>query len=157
MTSRTFNRVPSPPSRSAEFNVRGISRINRPRNYTWPLDAHLDQGDAGYCVGFAFEHEAAAMPVVVADASHEGARRLFKLARTEYDDRPLDGDDTDDGTYILAGAKASQKLGRIGEYRWALSVPDALIAISRTGPAVFGITWKSGMMETDPDGWIVPG
>lgn len=154
MTRRTFNRIPFFDPRSRDFDVRTVADRSRPRNYTWPVSVNLDQGEAGYCVGFSWEHEGAAMPMVLEGASNAGAIELFKLARTKHDTRPLDGDDTDDGTYVLAGAKASQELGRIGEYRWAFTVQDALIAISRTGPAVLGITWKGDMMETDPNGFI---
>ena len=154
MSSRTFNRIPFFDPHSRNYNVRAIADKTRPRNYTWPVFSNLDQKDEGYCVGFSWEQEAAAKPVVMASASNAGARALFKLARTKYDQRPLDGDDTDDGTYVLAGAKASQELGRIGEYRWAFTVLDALVAISRTGPAVLGVTWYGGMMDTDENGWI---
>lgn len=153
-TRRVFNRIPSPPSQSHLYNVRAVTDRTRPRNYTWPLKISLNQGNAGYCVGFAWEHEGGALPKAVKGISNAGAISLFKIARRSYDDRPLDNDDTDDGTYVLAGAKAAKQLGRLLEYRWATNVIDALVAISRIGPAVLGLEWRAGMMDTDHNGFI---
>lgn len=153
-TRRVFNRIPSPPSQSHLYNVRAVTDRTKPRSYTWPLLTWLNQGDAGYCVGFAWEHEAGAMPKAVKGISEGGAIHLFKIARRQFDDRPLDNDDTDDGTYVLAGAKAAKALGRLTEYRWATTLIDAITAISRIGPAVLGIEWRAGMMDADRDGFI---
>lgn len=155
MTERTFDRIPSPPHIGlAIFNIAPVVAGLAPRSYTWGCTTVLDQKRAGYCVGFGWEEEAASKPVVVPNVTNASGIRHFKLARTKYDARPLDSDDTDDGTYVLAGAKAAQELGQLGEYRWATNLEDGLVALGHNGPIVMGTVWKSGMMETDSDGYI---
>lgn len=155
MTDRVLDRVPSPPHVGLRtFNIADQVAGLTPRSYTWGCNVHLDQGRAGYCVGFGWSGEAAAKPVVVPGVTNARAIALFKLARSKYDDRPLDGDDTNDGTYVLAGAKAAQELGQLGEYRWATNLQDGLTALSRKGPVVLGIPWMTGMMRTDSAGFI---
>ena len=57
---------------------------------------------------------------------------------------------------MLAGVKATQKLGLFGEYRWAFSTYEALVGIGHNGPAVIGVPWFSGMFNPDSEGYIHP-
>lgn len=152
---RVLDRVPSPVHIGLRtFNVDSVIDALMPRSYTWGSTVLLDQGSAGYCVGFGWAAEAAARPVVVRGVNNEYAINVFKLARSKYDDRPLDSDDTNDGTTVLAGAKAAQEKSQLGEYRWATNIRDAMTALTYTGPVVFGIPWMTGMMRADANGFI---
>lgn len=146
---RVLDRIPSFDPASKMFNIRALLTTDSPRSYTWGCTTNLDQGQEGACVGFGWSHEAAAKPRLW-NVTNISAHNLYKKAQT-LDEWP---GENYEGTSVLAGAKASQQVGYIGEYRWAFSTPDALAAISRHGPGVIGIWWKSGMWRPDLGGYI---
>lgn len=145
--------------RSREYPVRTILRADEPRSYTWRLPVYLDQGYEGACVGFSWAHELAARPVEVQGVTKQTARNIY------FDAQKLDSWEGGaypgavpfyEGTSVLAGAKAVHALGKIKEYRWAFSLNDALVAISRRGPGILGCWWYEGMMNPDSKGFIRP-
>ena len=131
----------------------------RPRSYTWDVDAWLDQGQEGACVGFAFSHELAARPQVV-----EGVTDLY--ARGVYHDAqridPWEGGSYEgatefyEGTSVLAGAQVLERRGFYDAYYWALSVQELARGLAYFGPCVLGVYWFEGMFDTDPDGYVHP-
>lgn len=152
---RVFNRIPEFDEQSRQYPARALVAPSvGPRSYTWgvpPLDGSrpLDQGSEGACVGFAWAHEAAARPVVRNDADEALALQVYREAQK------IDqwAGENYQGTSVLAGAKTMQRLGYLGEYRWAFGLEEALTVVSRYGPAVLGIPWYSSMYETEK-GWI---
>lgn len=180
MTSptRVLDRVPSKPDpiRATRYNIRGAIEGLEPRSYTWALPFHLDQGVEGACVGHGWTHEAAARPVVVnftthelpgwairarrnreAGASYQVIAQAFAFDHYEHD-RTIDEwpGENYDGTSVAAGAKSSAEAGMLGpgEYRWAKTVDDLAIAVSRKGPAVLGVDWPTGFFFPDRDGFL---
>jgi len=138
--------------RSRQYPIRTLLQTTpQPRSYTWPCQTFLDQGEEGACVGFAWCHEAAAVPVV-RTVNTLLAYHVYREAKT-LDPWPGEGYE---GTSVLAGAKAMQRRGYLQEYRWAFGLDDALTAISRHGPAVLGLNWYEGMFDTDETGRISP-
>ena len=96
----------------------------------------------------------AARPSEVIGLNYDSAFSVYETAKTLD---PWEGESYD-GTSVLAGAKAVQKLhpGKITEYRWAFSLQDVLRTLSYYGPVVIGIPWYEGMFEPDQNGLIAP-
>lgn len=151
---RRLDRLVHFDERSRNFGVRATIEATAPRSYTWGLDITLDQGSEGACVGFSVAHELRAKPKVVAGVDQPLAMRFYHEA--QHDDpwggcylgtscpiAPSTGQY--DGTAVLAGVRAAQKLGHIREYRWAFGVDDLALAVSRKGPAILGIPWYNSM------------
>ena len=140
--------------RSRSFPIRATWPPGKqPRSYTWSCAFHLDQGSTSSCVGHAWAHEVAARPAVDSVDSAL-AMRLYHRAQ-QLD--PWPGAEPDYyGTSILAGAKATQEEGRIGEYRWAFGLLDLILAVGYRGPAVVGVNWYEGMFFPDRDSVISP-
>lgn len=158
-SDRRLDRLVEFDERSRSYPIRQLIDATQPRSYTWSLTQRLDQGQEGACVGFSWSHELAARPSPVSGISDATALNLYYNAQ-QLDEWP-GGEYTDasprySGTSVLAGAKAVQSRGLIKEYRWAFSLQDALLAISRKGPGVFGTNWYSGMFDTDSKGFIRP-
>jgi hypothetical protein len=137
--------------KSRQFPARTLMVGLEPRSYTWYCGARLDQDDVGACVGFSWAAELAARPVQVPGMTNASGLLFYRAAQA------LDGyDDNEEGTSVLAGAKAVHNAGHIPEYRWGFGLNDALVAISHGGPGVFGLNWYEGMMEPDSKGYIHP-
>lgn len=140
--------------RSRNYPIRSlIAATKKPRGYTWRCDAHLDQGQSSHCVGYAWAHEIGARPAVDR-VTPQLAIVLYRRAQTLD---PWPGSEPDYyGTSILAGAKATQIHGRLGEYRWAFGLDDLIMAVGYKGPAVVGVNWYDGMFRPDEHGYIRP-
>lgn len=137
--------------RSRNFPIRAIVPT-KPRSYTWKVNAYLDQGVEGACVGFAWAHELAARPKAKLDITNEVAREIYRGAQ-KIDE--WEGEDYE-GTSVIAGAKIVQRSGLIGEYRWAFGVEDLRLAVGYKGPAVIGVNWYVGMYDPDANGYVRP-
>jgi hypothetical protein len=158
---RTLDRIPSRPDpvRLSLFNVADLTAGLAPRSYTWRVGMWLDQGREGACVGHGWTHEAVARPVVInqwprpnfmATNPQAFAFELYDWCRLNDE---WDGEDYD-GTSVAAGARGMKLAGTIGEYRWTRSADDAAVAISRSGPAVIGTDWWTGMFNPDRSGYL---
>jgi hypothetical protein len=146
-----LDRVPHFDERSRSFSVADVLPSTKLRSRTWPCAVHLDQKAEGACVGFGWSHELAAQPVVVKGVTDGTARSLYRLAQT-LDDEP---GEAYEGTSVLAGAKAVQQHGFLGEYRWAFGIDDVLATLAHVGPVVLGTNWLTGMFRTQTDGRLV--
>ena len=140
--------------RSREYQIRAllsVKQVSKPRSYTWRNPIRLDQGNEGSCVGHAWAHEAAAKPVMVPGITHHTALSIYRRAQIldEYSDTP-----PEEGSSVLAGAKASQECHYLGEYRWAFGLEDLILAVGYKGPAVLGINWYEDMMDVDKRGYV---
>lgn len=129
-----------------------------PRSYTWKCDQWLDQGQEGACVGFAVTHELIAKPSVVT-----GLDAKFAIERIYWEAQKSDewpggsypgAKPAYEGTSVLDGIKAAQKLGYIKEYRWAFGLNDLVLAVGHVGPAVLGINWYDGMFDVQQCGYL---
>lgn len=127
--------------RSKAFPIRALVDDKPRRSYTWKVGVSLDQGNEGACVGFGWAHELAARPKVHAGMTNAIALQLYHEAQT-LDQWP---GENYEGTSVIAGAKAVQAHGWMGEYRWAFGENDLALAVGYTGPVVLGGLWKTGM------------
>lgn len=140
--------------RSRKFTVRAATKGKKPRSFTWRCDAWLDQGQEGACVGFSLAHELVARPAVV-----KGINAKFAVEKIYWEAQrndPWEGGSYPgakpryEGTAVLEGIKAVQKLGYIEEYRWAFGLQDLILAVGHLGPAVLGVPWYEGMFAPAP-------
>jgi hypothetical protein len=147
-TERTFDWRPRFDPRSLNFPIRTVTPEVL-RSYTWSCGVHLDQGQEGACVGFAWSHDIAARPKVHT-VTYQDAEAVYNRAK-QIDEWP---GESYEGTSVLAGAKAVQELHLLGEYRWAFSMNDVALAVGHHGPAVLGIWWYEGMWDPDDAGLV---
>lgn len=148
---RTFGRRIEFDERSRGFPIRELLEPKPLRSYTWGCPVRLDQGKDGACVGFAWTHELASRPKTHSLVTAALARDVYRDAqfRDPWPETP-----PEEGTSILAGAKASVARHFIGEYRWCFSVRDLALAVGYSGPVVLGLNWQAGMMDTDASGYV---
>lgn len=158
MTARIgFGRQQHQDPRSLNFLVAAHPKAvasPTPRSYTWglPTSQMRAQGDTPRCVGYTCAHEIAARPsvhTISASAGDEMYVRVQAIDRRE-------GRYWEEGASILAGVKALREMGFVLDFRWALSVEELAVGVSRIGPALLGVDWTEDMMEPDPDGYIWP-
>ncbi len=150
MSHPLLGRLPEFDDASRSYPVRALLGEPRAlRGRSWACLPTLDQGQTSSCVGHAWAHELAALPVRVpvdsplALALYGEAQRLDEYEGESYD-----------GTSVLAGAKAVQARGFLAEYRWAFGIDDALDALSHIGPVVLGLNWTESMFEPHPSGLL---
>lgn len=144
--------------RSRQFRAADGLEEKKKRGYTWRISKWLDQGQQGACVGFAFGHDAIARPVSIPNVSDDYAREKIYWRAQEID--AWDGGAYPgatpfyEGTSVLAGAKAAQGLGHFDRYEWAFSVDELILSVGYKGPAIIGVNWLVGMLNTDIDGFV---
>lgn len=137
--------------RSRKYPVRTLVTGQEPRSYTWSCSKVLDQGSEGACVGFSVAHELIARPVAVTGITAKFA--IEKIYWEAQKNDPWEGGAYPgarpryEGTSVIEGIKAAQRLGYIEEYRWAFSLQDLILAVGYCGPAVLGLNWYEGMFE----------
>lgn len=147
---RTFDWVPEKDERSRKFGISALGE-DVARSYTWRLPLVLDQGPDGACVGFSCSHSLAARPKASKELiDYNYAMDVYHTAQRsdEWEGEAYEG------TSVLAGMKTLKERGAIKEYRWAFTVPEILVAVSRHGGGVLGTWWYSGMMEVDENGFL---
>lgn len=151
-TDPRLGRIPQFDERSRNFNIRKLFTTDHtePRSYRWGALVWLDQKSTPECVGYSVSHELASRPKVVKGITEKFASDLYDAAQ-KLDEWP---GENYAGTSVLAGIKAAQALGKIGEYRWAFDTMDLAIAVSYFGPAVIGINWYDSMFTPDANGII---
>lgn len=150
MVYRKLDRVYQHDPRSlAEYPIRTL-RLDAPVTKSWDVNAFLDQGSEGACVGFGFGHELNADPQPVA-CDGNCARSIYHRAQNvdEWDGNSYDG------TSVLAGAKIVTADGFYDEYRWGETEDDMARALA-VGPVVIGVDWHNDMFEPDANGFIHP-
>lgn len=144
--------------RSKNYPVRTLVAGRLPRSFSWACSQHLDQGQEGACVGFSVTHELAAKPAPV-----KGLTAQFAIEKIYWEAQrndPWDGGSYPgakpkyEGTSVIEGVRAAQKLGYITEYRWAFGLDDLVMAVGHCGPAILGVNWYDGMFDTHSCGWL---
>lgn len=138
-------------ARSRAFGVAEVIEAKkRPSSKTWRLDERNDQGREGACVGFGVGHRLAAAPLELSGVNYKFSYALYKEAQ-RLD--PWEGEDYE-GTSVLAGIKAAQKRGHVGQYRWCFTLDDYIDALCFEGPVVVGTWWKDSMWSPDSSGYL---
>lgn len=152
--------------RSLEYPVSQVPGLSTelPASKTWPLDVVLDQGQEGACVGFGWTHALMAKPPSVSAETTVGAtefaRQQIYFAAQQIDEWPggayPGATPRYEGSSVLAGAKVASEMGLIHSYRWATSIEELAVGITKIGPAVIGVNWHEGMAAPDSEGWLRP-
>lgn len=136
------------------------SDILEPRNKTWQIVKHLDQGREGACVGAGITQALIADPVCAFGLDMPYAKkRVYWPAQLEdpWPGSSMPGDHPFyEGTAVVAGLEIVRKLGWIDSYKWVFSFQEFCSAMSYAGPAVMGLKMREGMMEIDRDGFLRP-
>lgn len=159
---RRLDRIPQFDERSRNFAIAEVVPSDI-RGKTWGQPGpRLDQGHEGACVGFGVTHELLAWPAPVSPttATAKFAREAIYWEAQRND--PWAGgaypgaSPFSEGTSVLEGVKAAQRLGYYGEYRWAFTVEDIMRAVSHEGPVVVGVDWYEGMDRYNAAGLVHP-
>jgi hypothetical protein len=155
-TDPRLDRIPQHDPRSLRYlSVR--KGIQTPIDKSWPVRLYLDQGFDGACVGFGFGHEAIAEPNPNRWVTEKDAKSNYLLAQRDDEwegGAYIGAEPFYEGTSVLAGAKVYQKKGFFKEYKWTWDIDELILAVGHEGPAVIGVDWKYGMMDTDSSGFI---
>lgn len=147
-----FGRLIAHDPKDKQHLMRSILRAEPPGPpQVWSLlrKYQLEQ-EGGTCVGHGWAHMIAASPSRHA-VEHAIAYAIYNRAQLvdEWADTP-----PAEGTSVRAGAKACIGMGLIqSEYVWATNEADCRKWTGR-GPLVIGVTWMTGMMETDAHGFV---
>jgi len=155
-TDERLGRLPELDDRSRKWPVRSVLDMTRPlRSKTWTLKYRVDQRSTSACTFFSRAMDLAALPVVCARPDgerfdYEYCVAGYKLAQL-YDE--WEGVDYE-GSSALGALKAAQKLGYVGEYRWAFSERDLHLALGYLGPVVLATDWLHSMFRPKPTGLL---
>lgn len=150
-SGRRFGRLLMPDARDAGYRIRRSVATARTSRY-WNANGWWgNQGATPRCVAFAWVHWLEDAPV-----THAGKAPIVDPATLYREAQRLDEWEGEgyDGTSVRAGAKALQKRGWVGEYRWAKNWSDIEYALLNLGPLVVGTMWTLGMSEPDGNGRI---
>lgn len=160
---RTFDRIPSPVSRSAAYPLLSVLPNLIVRSYSWRY-VQLDQGREGACVAFDTTMEAAARPKTFYGdpvKNPPNVDELNRIALTVYERcRVHDNHRFGSGATQLAGMKAGVDFGFWKGYLWATGTPEqkalqTMVAI-RLGPVCFASDWHEGMSWPTTPGVLEP-
>lgn len=124
----------------------------------------LDQGPLGSCTGNAAIGAVCTGPLWDAlpaklrpSATDERAAEVLAvqlyMAATRLDNFPGEYPPDDTGSDGLSVAKAAQRAGYINGYRHAMSLDEALTALTR-GPVITGVNWYSSFDTPDDNGIV---
>jgi hypothetical protein len=159
--SRLFARLEYFDTRSRSFPISSIlPQAAVPRSYSWRVREHFDQGSDGACVAFSLGHELNARPAEVA-----GITPRWLVEKVYWEAQKIDpwpggaypgASPRYEGTSVLAGVKVLHKMGAFEEYRWAFGLQDLIRGVAYNGPAIIGVNWYSGMLNTTASGFIYP-
>jgi len=146
--------------RSKQYPIRTLTVTKKERSYTWRCRTHLDQGEEGACTGFGIVHELMARPAEVLNLNAKYAVQQIYWPAQTID--PWEGGSYPgaspfyEGTSVLAGVKIAHSYGWFDSYRWAFGINDLILGVGHNGPAVLGLAWYEGMIETNTLGYIKP-
>jgi len=144
--------------RSKKFPILSLVGQKKLRSYTWRCHTYLDQGAEGACVGFGISHELAARPTEVSGLTNKFAIEKIYWEAQKIDMWPggsyPDAAPVYEGTSVLAGVKIAKELGYFRSYYWGLNLNDLALGVGYRGPAVLGLPWMEGMLDTDAHGFI---
>lgn len=116
----------------------------------WGLDAQLDQGNTGHCVGFGWACWGNTLPVDDQFQNPDGHR-------VYYETKIIEGEPgNEDGATVRGGAKAMQARKRLAAYAFASSVDEIIEWLTNHGPVVMGTDWTDDMFQKDRNGFVRP-
>jgi len=109
-------------------------------------------------VGFGIAHELAARPAEVSGLTNKFAKEAIyweaqKIDQWKGGSYP-GGKPKYEGTSVLAGVQVARDKGFFESFHWAFSLNDLALGVGFRGPAVLGLPWMEGMLDTDDKGYI---
>lgn len=149
--------IPHHDPRSDNYLSRDLFSAQEPVRKMWPLGPTLNQGDHGFCVGFAYTCELMAKPVAERHVDVHVAQRFAK--NLYYRAKYLYGSEHDphakpEGLISEWALNVLRDWGLITEYRWAKSITEVRDAVIAEGPVVIGVTLYRSMCRTNRSGYI---
>lgn len=164
-----FGRLYSPDERDKRFPMRLALDPLRQKYFPhgfpdggtrhYRMGPVLDQRATGTCVAHGWIGRILAGPVMqsVLLSPYDLYRRI--VVNDEFPENDFEATAPDaelqGGTSVRAGAKVLQDLGYVTQYLWARDVADLRgWHLAGFGGVVMGVSWHTGMMEPDADGYI---
>lgn len=143
----------APPDRSEDkrFLMRRVTPTVTHK--LWSSYGVLDQGGTSQCVAYSGFKYLTSGPVINRFPK-EKPRDIYKECLL-VDEWP--GEDWEGGTSVRALFKVFQRLGYVGEYRWAFDADTVVNHILTRGPVVVGTSWYKDMFTPHRStGYITP-
>lgn len=169
-TERAFGRLVAPDSRDAHFRMKLVLDPLRDKYFPKGIPPGSryyhpgplrDQGQTGCCTAFGttlrIESAPVMQPLPGKITPYDLYRQIVLLDEFPENDHEATAPDAQlqAGSSVRAALKAAQTLGCFPTYLWADSVEDVRAwHLAGFGGVVLGLQWKSGMMQTDSDGFI---
>lgn len=161
-------RVPAPDARDANYPARLLlapiaellPRGIQPGTRYYPTGDVLNQLKTGTCVGHGVASVLLDAPIMtrhVADLPPDLQPFAIYDDAIAHDEFPQNDGDVERqfGTSVRAGIEVARRKGRIASYLWADDVDESIAwHVAGLGCALVGMDWRSGMMETDADGFV---
>lgn len=169
-TERSFGRRYAPDARDANFAMRRVLDPLREKYFpkgipeghrSYREGPRRDQGQTGTCAGHGVTARIESGPVMQPLPQHLTPFDMYRRAVLidEFPDNDFEATLPDAklqmGTSVRGVLKVGQALGCFPMYLWAQSVEDVRAwHMAGFGGVILGISWRSGMMQTDSDGFI---
>ena len=149
-----LGRHPEWDKKSREYPIRALLPKKLPvkTSSIHRCPVHLDQGQVGSCVGNGFTHARATTPHAHTKGMTEATALEVYHQATLLDRIAGSYPPEDTGSSVLAGAKATTKMGWWTSYHWAFSIDDVVDTLLHSGPVVVGTNWHQNMFDcSGPD------
>lgn len=154
LTTETFyfGRHYAEDQRDERFRMASVApvSIDLARDRHWLPGKVLDQGATSSCVGHAAKGFLEAIPTRRTKGEIPGPMELYYGAQ-QHDE--WEGSSYD-GTSVRGAFKYMQSLGKIREYRWALTVDELIAFVLTRGTVIFGLPWARSMLYPESNGVI---
>lgn len=156
MAEHGLGRLVEHDPRSRNFRVLPLLAVAVPPlvSKTWRRGQAYDQGQTPQCVAYTGKgllNTAPASAAVPYDVRSRYQTEAFYTGAQINDEWPSEDYD---GTSALGLGKYLANVGLIREYRWCFGLDEVLHTLSYISPVGIGIGWRTGMWETDADGFV---
>lgn len=157
MPPRSLGRLPNPyDPGDADHPFSAVLPPPHVRAVTLPLSKlwrggprRLDQGQHGYCVGFAGANWEQNYPTYTSATNQTGID-LYMAAKAQPGE-PWPGQEGTSDRFLMQALLAQ---GRLERYLWATSPQDLKDWVLGTGPVLVGTSWYEEMFDPTPDHFL---
>lgn len=140
--------------KSKQYRALDLVDTTVPRTKTWRRGREYDQGQTSQCVAFTGKGVLNTRPMSLkwpweersafsTDEFYAGAQRNDEWTGEDYD-----------GTSGLGLCRYLKRNGYITAFHWNFTLEEYKLCLSHVGPIGFGAMWKTGMWNTDSNGFI---
>jgi hypothetical protein len=151
---RGLGRLVEHDPRSRQFRALTLAPTEQLVTKTWRRGQAYDQGSTPQCVAYTGKGILNTAPLsgyVDYDVRSRYDPAAWYSAAQMYDEWP---GENYDGTSALGLCKALKVLGFLNQYRWCFGLEETLVTLSHLGPVAIGVGWRTGMWDTDSNGFI---